>query len=58
MATTGGKRMNEITYCTRDCANYRCSRNKDHLDKTDFAYFGWFDRCEGYIEPNKQESEG
>lgn len=49
--------MNDITYCTRDCANYRCSRNKDHLDKTDFAYFGWFDRCEGYIEPNNQKRE-
>lgn len=39
----------DITYCNRECCNYKCIRNKDHL-KTDYAFYGDFRFCEEWKE--------
>ena len=49
--------MNEIdiTYCDRECANYKCRRNKEHLDKTNYCFFGVFEKCEEYIKKENED---
>ena len=47
--------MKDITYCNRDCANYKCRRNIAHLSETNYAYYGAFDNCEEFIELRENE---
>ena len=50
--------MKDITYCNRDCANYKCRRNEKHLDKTDYAFYGIFKNCDEYIKPKGENNAG
>lgn len=44
----------DITYCTRDCANTECFRNKVHIDKEqEYVWQSDFEGCEVYKDANK-----
>lgn len=39
----------DITYCTRDCANTNCIRNKVYIDATEeYVSYCNFEDCEEY----------
>ncbi len=44
--------MSNSTYCPRDCANYKCRRNKNHTEdwKCNYSYYGSFEYCEAFIK--------
>lgn len=48
-------RIRDITYCTRNCANYKCRRNKKSLEPSEcnYAYYGAFEACEEFIKKEK-----
>lgn len=37
----------DITYCTRECGNMECKRNKEHIknDKNDWVFMATFPNC-------------
>lgn len=40
----------DITYCTRDCANYKCRRNPNNVGlDCNYEFIGVFDNCEEFI---------
>lgn len=43
--------MRDITYCARDCANYKCERNKEHLEPAQrkCVWFEAFEACKEFI---------
>lgn len=51
--------MLDITYCTRDCANYKCKRNKETLEPSycNYAYYGAFEACEEYIKKEENDND-
>ena len=40
----------DITYCTRDCGNMECNRNKEHLFFYEFTWMASFDDCKEWKE--------
>ena len=41
-------------YCNRNCSNYKCRKNKNQEEKTNFDFVGVYTNCPEYI-PTKNE---
>lgn len=49
--------MIDITFCTRDCDNKECFRNKENVPKNAIVSWTWFSDCKNFKMPKKVTSD-
>lgn len=49
--------MIDITFCTRDCDNKECFRNKENVPKNAIVSWTWFSDCNNFKMPKKVTSD-